>query len=232
MWGLTHLAQGRSRISARGGTLLVAAPGVRRVFRVRLIVLLRALPLRIQDLLELLGQSGAHAGPGRSVRVAITTSVSGCFSRRYLAIVSVHRPASHSLRLSTCYDPASMALYGVRIPPIITDNIAARCAGCGDVIEGRPWRVSILDIVAPEAPVSWTESPSLNPGPFEFHSDPSHVLAWMVSRGMLYCRRSQVREIMRPVWLPTQPRRLGLCDGIHRDDHEFVDPAAFAADRS
>jgi hypothetical protein len=129
-----------------------------------------------------------------------------------------------------------MELYGVRIPTIITDNIAARCAGCGDVIEGRPWRVSILDIVAPEAPVSWTELPSLNPGPFEFHSDPSHVLAWMAGRGILYCRRSQVREIMRPVWLPTEPRpqeprRLGLCDGIHRDDHEFVDPAAFAADR-
>lgn len=125
-----------------------------------------------------------------------------------------------------------MELYGVRIPTIITDNIAARCAGCGDVIEGRPWRVSILDIVAPEAPVSWTVSPSINPGPFEFHSDPSHVLAWLAGRGMLYCRRSQVREIMRPVWLPTEPRRLGLCDGIHRDDHEFVDPAAFAADRS
>jgi hypothetical protein len=191
-----------------------------------------AFPLRIQDLLELLGQSSTHAGPGRSVRVTITTSVSSCFGRRYLAIISVHRPASHSLFLSTCYDPASMELYGVRIPTIITDNIAARCAGCGDVIEGRPWRVSILDIVAPEAPVSWTESPSLNPGPFEFHSDPSHVLAWMAGRGMLYCRRSQVREIMRPVWLPTEPRRLGLCDGIHRDDHEFVDPAAVAADRS
>jgi hypothetical protein len=55
---------------------------------------------------------------------------------------------------------------------------------------------------------------------------------------MLFCRRSQVREIMRPVWVPTEPRRLGLCDGIHRDDHEFVDPAtaahsaAAAGDRS
>jgi hypothetical protein len=49
---------------------------------------------------------------------------------------------------------------------------------------------------------------------------------------MLFCRRSQVREIMRPVWVPTEPRRLGLCDGIHRDDHEFIDPAAPAASRS
>jgi len=122
-----------------------------------------------------------------------------------------------------------MELYGVRIPTIVTDNIAGRCSGCGEPIEGRPWRVSILDIVAPEAPVSWTESAALNPGPFEFHGDPSHVLAWMARRGMLFYRRSQVREIMRPVWVPTEPRRLGLCDGIHRDDHEFIDPATTAA---
>ena len=125
-----------------------------------------------------------------------------------------------------------MELYGVRINTIVTDNIAVRCAGCGEVIAGRPWRVSILDAVAPEAPVSWTESAGLNPGPFEFHSDPSHVLAWMATRGALFCRRSQVREILRPVWLPTEPRRLGLCDGIHRDNHEFVEPATLVADRS
>jgi hypothetical protein len=125
-----------------------------------------------------------------------------------------------------------MQLYGVRIPTIVSDNIAGRCSGCGEAINGRPWRVSILDTAAPEAPVSWTDSTKLNPGPFEFHSDPSHVLEWMARRGMLFCRRSQIREIMRPVWLSTDPRRLGLCDGIHRDDHEFVDPAAVAADRS
>jgi hypothetical protein len=125
-----------------------------------------------------------------------------------------------------------MELYGVRIPTIVTDNVAARCAGCGEVIRGRPWRVSILDVVAPEAPVPWTETAGLNPGPFEFHGDPSHVLTWMSARGIYFCRRSQVREIMRPVWLPVEPRRLGLCDGLHRDDHEFVDPAAAAADRS
>jgi hypothetical protein len=37
---------------------------------------------------------------------------------------------------------------------------------------------------------------------------------------------------MRPVPLPVDPPRLGLCDGIHREDHEFVDPAALLADRS
>ncbi len=125
-----------------------------------------------------------------------------------------------------------MELYGVRIPTIVTDNIAVRCAGCGEPISGQPWRISILDVVAPEAPVDWTESAAINPGPFEFHSDPSHVLAWMTARGMLICRRSQVRAIMRPVWLPVEPRRLGLCDGLHRDDHEFVEPASASADRS
>ena len=127
-----------------------------------------------------------------------------------------------------------MELYGVRIPTVVTENIAVRCAGCGEVIEGRPWRISILDSAAPEAPVSWIDQAEINPGPFEFHSDPSHVLKWMAQRGNLFCRRSQVREIMRPVWLPIHPRRLGLCDGLHRDDHQFVDAAsaAMSPDRS
>lgn len=121
-----------------------------------------------------------------------------------------------------------MELYGVRIPTIVTENVAVRCAGCGEVIEGRPWRISILDSAAPEAPVSWIDSALINPGPFEFHAHPGHVLAWMAKRGNLFCRRSQVREIMRPVWLPLEPRRLGLCDGLHRDDHQFVDAASMA----
>src|SRR5512142_729145 len=122
-----------------------------------------------------------------------------------------------------------MDFYGVRIPTIITENVSIRCDGCGGGIEGTPWRVSILDIVSRETPPSWAESADLNPGPFQFHSDPDHVLAWMARRGWLFCRRSRIRELMRPVWLPPaaegQPRRLGLCDGLHRDDHEFVEPA-------
>jgi hypothetical protein len=125
-----------------------------------------------------------------------------------------------------------MELYGVRIPTIVTDNIAVRCCGCGEVIEGRPWRVNILDSIAPEAPVSWTEYAGINPGPFEFHADPSHVLDWMARRGFLFCRLSEVREIMRPFWLPIEPPRLGLCDGLHREDHEFVNPAVIPPERS
>jgi hypothetical protein len=121
-----------------------------------------------------------------------------------------------------------MELYGVRIPTIVSDNVSVRCAGCGEIIVGRPWRINILDFVAPEVPVRWTTTAEINPGPFEFHSDPAHVLAWMAKSGMLFCRRSKVREQMRPVWLPVEPRRLGLCDGLHTDNHEFVDPAAVA----
>ena len=121
-----------------------------------------------------------------------------------------------------------MELYGVRIPTIISENVSIRCAGCGGIIQGTPWRVSILDIVSPESAPSWAEHATLNPGPFQFHSDADHVLAWMAQRGMLFCRRSAVRELMRPVWLPgalaVEERRLGLCDGMHRDDHEFVEP--------
>ena len=44
----------------------------------------------------------------------------------------------------------------------------------------------------------------------------------MSRKGYLFCRRGQVREIMRPVGLPGEAPRWGLCDGLHRDAHEFV----------
>jgi hypothetical protein len=118
-----------------------------------------------------------------------------------------------------------MDYLGVRIATIVKDNVALRCDGCLEVIEGTPWRLNVLDVVATETPVSWAEHASINPGPFEFHRDPDHVRAWMRGRGYLFCRKGQIREIMRPVPLPPgeggRPG-LGLCDGIHRDDHEFV----------
>ena len=115
-----------------------------------------------------------------------------------------------------------MDIMGIRIPTIVIDNQAARCEGCLDVIDGTPWRVSILDIVAAETPVSWVRHAAINPGPFQFHPDPAHVREWMAGKGYLFCRKGQVREIMRPVAIPGEPARLGLCDGFHRDDHEFV----------
>ena len=77
--------------------------------------------------------------------------------------------------------------------------------------------------------VGWTERPAINPGPFQFHGDPACVRMWMARRGFLFCRKGEVREIMRPVPIPIpgpdeapDVARWGLCDGIHRDDHEFV----------
>ena len=116
----------------------------------------------------------------------------------------------------------AMEIMGVDIRTIISDNVATRCDGCNEIIEGTPWRVNVLDIVATETPVDWTETPLVNPGPFQFHSDPAHVRTWMARKGYLFCRCSEVREIMRPVPIPGQDGRFGLCDGIHRDDHEFV----------
>jgi hypothetical protein len=115
-----------------------------------------------------------------------------------------------------------MEIMGIQIRTIVRDNVARRCDGCLEVIEGTPWRVNLLDIVAAESPVAWTQRPAVNPGPFQFHGEPGCVRRWMAGKGYLFCRRGEVREIMRPVAIPGEPPRLGLCDGIHRDDHEFV----------
>ncbi len=119
-----------------------------------------------------------------------------------------------------------MEIMGVQIRTIVKDNVSIRCDGCLEVIDGTPWRINLLDIVAAETPVSWAERPVVNPGPFQFHGDPSHVRHWMAEKGYLFCRRGEVREIMRPVPIPAANEsdavRWGLCDGIHRDDHEFV----------
>jgi len=115
-----------------------------------------------------------------------------------------------------------MEIMGIRIPTIVKDNTAIRCDGCGGVIQGTPWRLNVLDIVATEIPTDWTSSISLNPGPFQFHSDPAHVRHWMAERGHLFCRKGDVREIMRPIPVPGEQPRWGLCDGLHRDDHELV----------
>jgi len=117
-------------------------------------------------------------------------------------------------------------ILGIPIPTVQGENAATRCAFDNELIEGVPFRVTILDPVAPEAAVPWTESATINPGPHQFHPDADHVRGWMARHGYLWCRRSDVREIMRPVAIPAGGRvRWGLCDGNHRDDHEFI-PAA------
>ena len=63
----------------------------------------------------------------------------------------------------------------MRIGTIVKDNVSLRCDGCLEIIEGTPWRMNILDVVAAETPVNWTERPPINPGPFEFHPDAGHA---------------------------------------------------------
>jgi hypothetical protein len=112
----------------------------------------------------------------------------------------------------------------VRITTVTTDNVASRCDGCLEVIHGTPWRLNVLDIVAPERAADWTDAPAINPGPFQFHPDASHARRWMAAKGYLFCRKGEVREIMRPIPVPSSDGGVqwGLCDGFHRDDHELV----------
>ena len=113
-------------------------------------------------------------------------------------------------------------ILGVRIPTLFEENIAIRCAGCGEIIEGTPFRVSIMDIVPLEVPPSWAESAPLNPGPHQFHAIPDHFRTWARAKGYLLCRLSDVRELMRPIPIPGDEPRWGLCDGLHREAHEIV----------
>jgi hypothetical protein len=113
-------------------------------------------------------------------------------------------------------------IMGIRIPTVQQDNVAIRCRGCRGVIEGTPFRVNVMDVVATEVAQSWAGETPINPGPYQFHADPACARAWMRERGYLFCRRSAVRELMRPIVVPGEPPRLGLCDGFHRDDHELV----------
>jgi hypothetical protein len=121
----------------------------------------------------------------------------------------------------------SVEIVNVRITTVVEDNIARRCDGCLEVIEGTPWRLNLLDIVAPERAADWTDLPAINPGPFQFHPDPAHARRWMAAKGYLFCRKGEVREIMRPIPVPgadgsAASVRWGLCDGLHRDAHELV----------
>jgi hypothetical protein len=113
-------------------------------------------------------------------------------------------------------------IYGIRIPTLFQENDAIRCEGCGGHIDGTPFRVTLLDIVAPEAPPSWAVGAPLNPGPHQFHPDPEHFRAWARERGFFFCRLSDVREIMRPIPIPGDEERWGVCDALHREAHELV----------
>jgi hypothetical protein len=113
-------------------------------------------------------------------------------------------------------------IYGIRIPTVFSENDAIRCEGCGEHIDGTPFRVSIMDIVAPEAPPSWAVGAKVNPGPHQFHADGEHVKTWARRQGYFWCRLSAARELMRPIPIPGDEERWGLCDALHPDDHQLV----------
>ena len=114
---------------------------------------------------------------------------------------------------------------GIRIPTVVKDNVARRCDGCLEVIDGTPWRINLLDIVTTEVAAPWNDTPAINPGPFQFHSDESHVRPLDGrSRLPLLSEGPDPRDhAADPV--PSADGasvRWGLCDGIHRDDHELI----------
>jgi hypothetical protein len=113
-------------------------------------------------------------------------------------------------------------IMGIRIPTVFSDTDAIVCDGCGRAIEITPFRVSIMDAIAGESPPSWASTVTINPGPHQFHADPACFWAWAGQRGYLACRLAMVRELMRPIPLPGATMRWGLCDGEHREAHEFL----------
>ena len=120
---------------------------------------------------------------------------------------------------------AAMEIMGVQIRTIVNDNVATRCDGCLEVIDGTPWRINLLDIVAAETPVSWAGRPAINPGPFQFHGDPATSAAGWPTRATSSAAAARSARSCAPSRSPAdrrRPTRWGLCDGIHRDDHEFV----------
>ena len=136
--------------------------------------------------------------------------------------------ARGSIGRTLCYDRRVTStrfrggrIMGIRIPTVFAENDAKRCAGCGRPIPGTPFRVSVMDNVAREAAPSWAETATINPGPHQFHADDDCFRAWARRRGHYVCRLSSVRELMRPTPLPVDPPAWGLCDGSHREDHEF-----------
>ena len=57
-----------------------------------------------------------------------------------------------------------MDIMGIRIPTVVEDNVARRCDGCLQVIEGTPWRVNLLDTVTTEVAGSWTDTAAIKIG--------------------------------------------------------------------
>jgi len=107
----------------------------------------------------------------------------------------------------------------------LASTLVGQAEASAALIPFPPWSflhpgMSILDTIAIEAAPSFGLASPINPGPFQFCSDPACPPTWAAARGWPVCQQSSVREIMRPIALGDS--RHGLCDGIHRDAHEFL----------
>ena len=116
----------------------------------------------------------AHADRPAAAPTPASTADTGSDSRDQRAArepVDVPRLSSVPIGRPLCYDRPVTAtrfrggrIMGIRIPTVFSENDAKRCAGCGEPIEGTPFRVTMMDNVAREAAPSWAERAPLNPG--------------------------------------------------------------------
>ena len=118
-----------------------------------------------------------------------------------------------------------MEIMGIRPDTVVKDNVARRCEGCLEVIEGTPWRMNILDIVSTEVAAPGTSRRrSTRARSSSTPTRPTSGAGWQIAAtssaakdgSARSCARSPSRAPMAP------PVRWGLCDGIHRDDHELI----------
>ena len=82
-----------------------------------------------------------------------------------------------------------MEIMGVQIRTIVKDNVATRCDGCLGVIDGTPWRINLLDIVAPECRPPGRTAPRSTPARSSSTATRPMSARWMAAKGYLFCRR-------------------------------------------
>jgi len=58
------------------------------------------------------------------------------------------RTVAHDLANRGAATIATMEIMGIRIPTVVQDNVARRCDGCLEVIDGTPWRINIFTLIA------------------------------------------------------------------------------------
>src|SRR6478672_4192438 len=91
-----------------------------------------------------------------------------------------------------CATIPNVEIVNVRITTVTDDNVARRCDGCLEVIAGTPWRINILDIVAPERAADWTVAPAINPRPSQFPPYPDHGRRRLATKGYPFRRKGGV----------------------------------------